>query len=64
VRRPEVVHLMRRVTAPDSPLVSLLPGARAAVSVELPELTWEEAQFRWSILCLGLWLENHADCLS
>lgn len=64
VRRPEVVHLMRRVTAPDSPLMSLLPGAAAAVSLDLPELTWEEAQFRWSILCLGLWLERHSDGLS
>jgi asparagine synthase (glutamine-hydrolysing) len=64
IRRPEVVHLLRRVTAPDSPLLALLPGAAAAVSLDLPEFTWEEAQFRWSILCLGLWLENHADCLS
>jgi asparagine synthase (glutamine-hydrolysing) len=64
VRRPEVVHLMRRVTAPNSPLIALLPGAAAAVSLDLPELTWEEAQFRWSILCLGLWLEKHSDGLS
>lgn len=63
VRRPEVVHLMRRVTAPHSPLTSMLPGAAAAVSLDLPELTWEEAQFRWSVLCLGLWLERHADAL-
>ena len=64
IRRPEVVHLLRRVTAPDSPLMALLPGAAAAVSLDLPELTWEEAQFRWSILCLGLWLENHSGSLS
>ena len=64
VRRPEVVHLMRRVTAPEAPLTALLPGAAAAVSLDLPELTWEEAQFRWSILCLGLWLERHPEGLS
>ena len=63
IRRPEVVHLIRRVTAPGSPLLALLPGAAAAFSLDLPELTWPEAQFRWSILCLGLWLEHHADSL-
>ena len=63
IRRPEVVHLIRRVTAPGSPLLHLLPGAATALSVELPELTWTEAQFRWSLLCLGLWLEHHTDAL-
>jgi len=63
VRRPEVAHLIERVIAPDSPLVALLPGAAAAFDDAGVDLSWEEAQFRWSILCLGLWLEKRTDCL-
>ena len=63
VRRPEVAHLIQRVSAPGSPLLALLPGAADAFQQTDVELTWEEAQFRWSILCLGLWLEKHSDCM-
>ena len=63
VRRPEVAHLIARVTDPSSPLVALLPGAPNALKDCGAELSWEEAQFRWSILCLGLWLEKRTDFL-
>lgn len=63
IQRPEVVHLIRRVTAPNSPLLALLPGAAAAFEPTGPKLPWEEAQFRWTLLCLGLWLEGRSDTL-
>jgi asparagine synthase (glutamine-hydrolysing) len=63
IGRPEVVHLIRRLTAAGSPLLGLLPGAAAVLGDNDANLPWEEAQFRWSLLCLGLWLENHTDVL-
>ena len=63
VRRPEVVHLIRRVTSPGSPLLALLPGAAAAFDFAAAHIPWEEAQYRWGILCLGLWLEAHQEHL-
>jgi asparagine synthase (glutamine-hydrolysing) len=63
IGRPEVVHLIRRVTATGSPLLGLLPGAAAILANNDANLPWEEAQFRWSLLCLGLWLESHTDAL-
>ena len=63
VRRPEVVHLIRRVCEPGSPLVHLLPGAPKVLLADVPEIGWEDAQFRWTLLSLGLWLEQHAECL-
>lgn len=63
IGRPEVVHLIRRVTAPGSPLLSLLPGAGATLNSVEANMPWEEAQFRWTLLCLGLWLETRADTL-
>ena len=58
IRRPEVVHLIDRVASPGSPLLALLPGA-ADVFRQMPaHLSWEESQFRWTLLCLGLWLEG------
>jgi asparagine synthase (glutamine-hydrolysing) len=64
IRRPEVIHLIRRVTSPGSPLLGLLPGAAAALEgTDGPPLAWEEAQFRWGLLCLGLWLEGRGNCL-
>jgi asparagine synthase (glutamine-hydrolysing) len=64
IRRPEVVHLIKRVTAPGSPLLAMLPGAGAVFNQGEAHLPWEEAQFRWGILCLGLWLEAHKDHLT
>lgn len=64
IRRPEVLHLIRRVTSPGSPLLSLLPGAAAVLDgTDGPRLPWEEAQFRWGLLCLGLWLESRGNYL-
>ena len=63
VRHPEVVQLIRRVTSPDSPLLALLPGAADELAREDVNLSWPDAQFRWSLLCLGLWLEKRTDCL-
>jgi asparagine synthase (glutamine-hydrolysing) len=63
IRRPEVVHLIDRVTAPGSPLLALLPGAATAFSGGGPNLSWDESQVRWTILCLGLWLESRTQYL-
>jgi asparagine synthase (glutamine-hydrolysing) len=60
LRRPELGHLIQRVCAPGSPLVSMLPGAATAFDPSDVDLSWEKAQFRWSLLSLGLWLEKHA----
>lgn len=58
IARPEVLHLVRRVAGPASPLMSLLPGAADVLrACDGPRMPWEEAQFRWGLLCLGLWLE-------
>ena len=54
--RDDVRALETRVCRSSSALSALLPGVRAA----LPEMT---AQQRWTILCLGLWLERHDACL-
>jgi hypothetical protein len=40
-----------------------LPGAASVLRAEQPKMTWDDAQFHWSVLCLGLWLEQHGDCL-
>lgn len=50
-----VQSLVRRVCHDDAPLVSLLPGLKAALHTLSP-------QQLWSILCLGLWLERHPEC--
>jgi asparagine synthase (glutamine-hydrolysing) len=60
VRRPEVVCFIDRVTAPGGPLTALLPGAAAVFKQGGPQLSWEEAQFQWNLLCLGLWLERRS----
>jgi asparagine synthase (glutamine-hydrolysing) len=51
-----VRSLVNHVRRPDGPLVALLPG--------LPK-TWarRDDQEKWRLLCLGLWLERHAECL-
>jgi asparagine synthase (glutamine-hydrolysing) len=63
VRRPEVLHLIGRVTAPGSPLVALLPGAPAIFANRDAHLQWADAQFQWTLLCLGLWLESRSEYL-
>lgn len=57
IRRPDVENLLQRVCKPDSPLLSLLPGCRAA----LPNLAPQQV---WTVLCLGLWLEERSPCLN
>jgi asparagine synthase (glutamine-hydrolysing) len=57
VRRPDVRPLLARVTRKDSALCALLPGAARAATSAPPQTVW-------SLLCLGLWLEKHSECLS
>jgi len=57
IQRPDVQSLMKRVCAPNSPLMAVLPGARSALPGLNPQLSW-------SILCLGLWLEKRSECLN
>jgi len=52
IRRPDVRCLLDRVSAPNSALLTLLPGAAAVLNK-----TWP--QQAWTLLCLGLWLEKH-----
>lgn len=57
LEQPPVTELWRRVSAKNSPLVALLPG--------LPSISDElRPQRRWSLLCLGLWLERNDVCLA
>jgi len=63
IRRPEVLHLIDRVTLPDSPLLALLPGASEVLRGPQAGLSINESQFRWTLLCLGLWLEGRSQCL-
>lgn len=56
VQRPDVRQLVNRVLAQGSPLNALFPGLRNCI----PSAgVWQE----WTLLCLGLWLERHSDCL-
>lgn len=54
---PDVAAMWRRVMRPASGLRSLLPGV---ADVE-PQL---RPQRKWSLLCLGLWLERRTACLA
>ena len=57
--RPDVNALWQRVTHVSSPLASLLPGVRS------PDVTESlRPQRKWTLLCLGLWLERRAECLA
>lgn len=57
--RPEVQNMWRRVTRHDSALAALLPGvAEPHITVDL------RPQRRWSLLCLGVWLERRSACLA
>jgi asparagine synthase (glutamine-hydrolysing) len=57
--RPDVDALWRRVTAAASPLAALLPGVRAQAVLEQLR-----PQRKWTLLCLGLWLERRSQCLA
>jgi asparagine synthase (glutamine-hydrolysing) len=56
IKQPDVQSLWRRVGAPASPLVHLLPGLESA----RPSLKPQQV---WTLLCLGLWLEKQPECL-
>lgn len=56
MKQPEVAQSWERVIASNSPLCELLPGVRR-VAAEL------RPQRKWTLLCLGLWLEKHSSCL-
>ena len=57
LQRPDVKPLLAHVARADSPLHHLLPGAGQVIHSANPTLTW-------SLLTLGLWLEEHSECLS
>jgi asparagine synthase (glutamine-hydrolysing) len=57
IQRPDVQSLMKRLCAPNSPLMAVLPGARSTLPGLNPQLSWTR-------LCLGLWLEKRSECLS
>jgi asparagine synthase (glutamine-hydrolysing) len=57
LKKPEVASLWARVTHKDSALSALLPGTPAVANELRP-------QRRWSLLCLGLWLEGRESCLA
>ncbi len=57
LNQPGVAALWERVTLRDSALSALLPG--------VPEVANElRPQRRWSLMCLGLWLEGRETCLA
>ncbi|MDB5291818.1 MAG: asparagine synthase [Phycisphaerales bacterium] len=57
LENPAVAAMWDRIVRPGSPLVALLPG----VPNVAPEL---RPQRKWSLLCLGLWLEGRGECLA
>jgi asparagine synthase (glutamine-hydrolysing) len=57
LRKPEVAELWSRVTRRDAALAALLPGVPDVANDLRP-------QRRWSLLCLGLWLERRSACLA
>lgn len=56
IQRPDILRLVSRVLHSQSALVELLPGVRNTFST----LSCQE---QWTLLCLGLWLERHSECL-
>jgi asparagine synthase (glutamine-hydrolysing) len=57
LQKHEVADLWKRVTRRDSALAALLPGVPDVANDLRP-------QRRWSLLCLGLWLEGRSGCLA
>jgi asparagine synthase (glutamine-hydrolysing) len=57
LRQPQVGAMWDRVTRPNSPLTFLLPGLTNLI----PDL---RPQRKWTLLCLGLWLERNEACLA
>jgi asparagine synthase (glutamine-hydrolysing) len=57
LQKPDVNELWSRVTRRDSALAALLPGVPAVANELRP-------QRRWSLLCLGHWLEGRPECLA
>jgi asparagine synthase (glutamine-hydrolysing) len=57
LEKPEVSALWSRVTRNDSALSALMPGVPQHATELRP-------QRRWSLLCLGLWLEGRESCLA
>ena len=59
LQRPDVNALWERVTRASSALAAVLPGVRSeSVRESL------RPQRKWTLLCLGLWLERRAECLA
>ncbi len=56
ITTPAIQSMLHRVSAHSSPLAHVLPGTPSA----LPQLN---PQQKWTLLCLGLWLEQHPDSL-
>jgi asparagine synthase (glutamine-hydrolysing) len=54
IDRPDVQRLWHRVSHAGAPLASVFPGLRGAP---------QPPQHQWTLLCLGLWLESHPECL-
>jgi asparagine synthase (glutamine-hydrolysing) len=57
LQQPQVNAMWDRVTRADSPLYFLLPG----LATVIPDL---RPQRKWTLLCLGLWLERNDACLA
>jgi asparagine synthase (glutamine-hydrolysing) len=57
MQQPAVHAMWESVTRKGSPLVALLPGVPSVMADLRP-------QRKWTLLCLGLWLERNAECLA
>jgi hypothetical protein len=57
LQQPQVSAMWDRITRTNSPLTFVLPG----LPVAIPDL---RPQRRWTLLCLGLWLERNEACLA
>ena len=57
LQQPTVAAMWDRVARSDSPLSFLLPGLPDVI----PDL---RPQRKWTLLCLGLWLERNEACLA
>jgi asparagine synthase (glutamine-hydrolysing) len=57
IERPDVQLLLTKVCQSNQALIHLLPNLKTALPFFSP-------QQKWTILCLGLWLEQHSECLN